>query len=334
MTNAYSRHQGDFMNENPTPNDTPAANHPNNEQANQPLPVQNPPIQNQAPTPQQAPTGTPSNTLAIIGLVVSFILGLVGLIISIIALNQAKRQGRKSGIAVAGIIVGALSTLTGIIGFIGIMAFFASPKGEAFVECATTNASTIRVDGVTYRCGENFDIIRPILNPSANLESDTPKTTTSGHIDVKGTKVTLSGSTLTSACWSFTIPEGYIVSPNSTDCTTEIRAGNVNSSKGNSLTSIIIAPFTEKSGTMTPNQMLEKISSSKNATTLSKELVTIGGKNGAKAVVNDNYGLRKNLYGVLYPDHFIRSEQVVTGFTIGGPADAHIEGVIESFTFK
>ncbi|MFF3066260.1 DUF4190 domain-containing protein [Oerskovia sp. NPDC057915] len=68
----------------------------------------------QAPAPQgygaPAPTTDPGKTLGIVGLVLS-ILGctsLIGLILSIVALNKSKKAGYKNGIALAGIIVGAV----------------------------------------------------------------------------------------------------------------------------------------------------------------------------------------------------------------------------------
>ena len=56
------------------------------------------------------------NSLAIAGFVCSFLVSIVGLILSIIGLNQIKKQGGKGrGLAIAGIIISAASILLGII---------------------------------------------------------------------------------------------------------------------------------------------------------------------------------------------------------------------------
>lgn len=82
--------------------------------------------------PGRAPqtTSDPGKPLGIVGLVLS-ILGctsLVGLILSIVALVQSKKAGHNNGIAIAGIIVGAVLLLASIIG--GII--FLSVGNEIF----------------------------------------------------------------------------------------------------------------------------------------------------------------------------------------------------------
>lgn len=64
-----------------------------------------------------APAGTdfPGKTLGIVGLIVAIFFNLIGLIISVIALNQSKTAGYTNGPAKAGIIVGAILLVVGII---------------------------------------------------------------------------------------------------------------------------------------------------------------------------------------------------------------------------
>ncbi|HEU4806911.1 MAG TPA: hypothetical protein VFT01_01500 [Homoserinimonas sp.] len=51
----------------------------------------------------------PGKTLGIVGLVLAFVANIVGLIVSIIALNKSKKAGFKNGPALAGIIISIIS---------------------------------------------------------------------------------------------------------------------------------------------------------------------------------------------------------------------------------
>ena len=54
------------------------------------------------------------NTLALVGFILSFFIGLVGLILCIIGLNQingARGMQTGKGLAIAGIIIGAIGTV-------------------------------------------------------------------------------------------------------------------------------------------------------------------------------------------------------------------------------
>lgn len=79
-----------------------------------------------ASAPQPAPAGTdyPGKTLGIVGLIVAIFFNLIGLIISAIALNQSKKAGYKNTPALAGVIVGAVLFVIGLI--IGILSVVAS----------------------------------------------------------------------------------------------------------------------------------------------------------------------------------------------------------------
>lgn len=67
-------------------------------------------------TPYVASVNERWNTLCIVGFVLSFLFPLVGLVLSIIALTQINKNGGKSrNMAVAGIVIGAVFTLIGIL---------------------------------------------------------------------------------------------------------------------------------------------------------------------------------------------------------------------------
>lgn len=66
---------------------------------------------------QQPTTGVdyPGKTLGIVGLILAIFFNVIGLIVSIIAFNQSKKAGYKNTPAKAGIIVGAVLIVIGII---------------------------------------------------------------------------------------------------------------------------------------------------------------------------------------------------------------------------
>ncbi|MBD8583235.1 DUF4190 domain-containing protein [Frigoribacterium sp. CFBP 13729] len=56
------------------------------------------------------------NTLAIVGFVLAFVVNIAGVVVSFIALSQIKKTGERGrGLAIAGIIIGLLSIVFGII---------------------------------------------------------------------------------------------------------------------------------------------------------------------------------------------------------------------------
>jgi len=79
------------------------------------------------PQPYNNTPGTPVasdryNVLAIVGFILAFLINIVGLILSIIALNQIKRTGERGhGLALAGVIISALSIIISIISAIVIV---------------------------------------------------------------------------------------------------------------------------------------------------------------------------------------------------------------------
>ncbi len=106
----------------------------------------------QWPTAQTYPTSMPvdpGRTLGIVGLVLSIVANVVGLVVSVVAFRKSKRAGFKNGAALAGIIIGVITTLglltAGVVG--GIAA-----KGLVDA-CSELGPGVHVVNGVTYTCG-------------------------------------------------------------------------------------------------------------------------------------------------------------------------------------
>ncbi|OLT54137.1 DUF4190 domain-containing protein [Cellulosimicrobium sp. CUA-896] len=104
----------------------------------------------QAPQYGQAPgsstTGeNPGRTMGIIGLVLSFLgcLSVVGIILSIVALNRSKKAGYGNGVAVAGIIVGAVVLIATIVGSILFFSFVGEVGQELVDACEGQPSGTV-----------------------------------------------------------------------------------------------------------------------------------------------------------------------------------------------
>ena len=125
---------------------------------------QTPPARNGAPSPDaganappaptagspypSAPVSPPGRVLSIVGLVLAFLAAPVGLILSIVAAVKLGKAGAPKGLAIAGIIVGAVITLLWIIGIIMFVTLFAGIIGT----CAELGPGVWDVNGVTYTC--------------------------------------------------------------------------------------------------------------------------------------------------------------------------------------
>ncbi|MFE4465003.1 DUF4190 domain-containing protein [Oerskovia sp. NPDC056781] len=113
----------------------------------------------QAPAPQgygtAAPATDPGKTLGIVGLVLS-ILGctsLIGLILSIVALSKSKKAGYKNGIALAGIIVGAVLLVASIIGGIIFLTAGGALVNDLLETCQNVpSGETVVWQGETVTC--------------------------------------------------------------------------------------------------------------------------------------------------------------------------------------
>ncbi|MDP5228721.1 MULTISPECIES: DUF4190 domain-containing protein [Arthrobacter] len=95
---------------------------------------------------QYTPQKSGTNVLAILSLIGAFIINIVGVILGIIALVQIKRTGQRGkGLAIAGIVIGALSIIIGIVVMVSVLGSLAS-------HCADLGPGTHVVGGVTYTC--------------------------------------------------------------------------------------------------------------------------------------------------------------------------------------
>uniref|UniRef100_A0A942T6F1 DUF4190 domain-containing protein n=1 Tax=Neobacillus citreus TaxID=2833578 RepID=A0A942T6F1_9BACI len=80
-------------------------------------------MSNAQPYQPAAPSSDRYNVLAIVGFILAFVVNIAGLVVSIIALTQIKRTGERGrGLALAGIIISALSIVFGIISVIVVIA--------------------------------------------------------------------------------------------------------------------------------------------------------------------------------------------------------------------
>ncbi|MCC3291589.1 MULTISPECIES: DUF4190 domain-containing protein [unclassified Arthrobacter] len=78
------------------------------------------------------PRPNPGQAMGIAGLITSFFFSVVGLVLSIVGLNQSRKVGMGNTPAVIGIIVGGLGTLFGILFFILIMVGIAADSGSSY----------------------------------------------------------------------------------------------------------------------------------------------------------------------------------------------------------
>ncbi|MCU1546415.1 MAG: hypothetical protein JWP30_1515 [Homoserinimonas sp.] len=98
--------------------------------------------------PSHIPAGEdPGRTLGIVGLILAFFFNIVGLIVSIIALNKSRKAGHKNGPAVAGIIVGIVMLILFLIAAV-LIATLAQAGFEAINDmCTGFDAGTYEVQG-------------------------------------------------------------------------------------------------------------------------------------------------------------------------------------------
>lgn len=91
----------------------------------------------------------PGKTLGIVGLVLAFVANIVGLIVSIIALNKSKRAGFKNGPALAGIIIASVSMVVSVILIITLISLGAAGAGMIAEACAGFGSGEVISDGTT-----------------------------------------------------------------------------------------------------------------------------------------------------------------------------------------
>jgi hypothetical protein len=100
-----------------------------------------------APTPA-APAASDGKTLGIVGVVLAFLIPLVGLIVSIVARGQSKRAGVSNGAATAGIIISIIIMVVGII----VAIVIGATAGSLLSICGDLGPGVHELNGVTYTC--------------------------------------------------------------------------------------------------------------------------------------------------------------------------------------
>ncbi|GAB3537120.1 hypothetical protein GCM10027403_20240 [Arthrobacter tecti] len=95
--------------------------------------------------PQPAPD--PGRSLGIAGFVLSLLIPVsaIGLILSIIALVQSRKAGRKNKLALAGVIIGATVTVL-------VIAFIVFGFVSLFQVCSELGNGVHQRNGITYTC--------------------------------------------------------------------------------------------------------------------------------------------------------------------------------------
>lgn len=89
-------------------------------------------------------------TLGVVGLILSFFSGPIGLIVSAVAKSQSKKAGLKNGPATAGIVIGLLSTLA----IIGLIVAAVVAGASVAAQCADLGSGVHDLgNGVTITCG-------------------------------------------------------------------------------------------------------------------------------------------------------------------------------------
>ena len=87
--------------------------------------------------------------MSVIGFILAFAVPLAGLVVSIVALVQARKTGQRKGFAIAGVAVSVL----GILFIIGCLALILPSVLDLFGMCAELGLGTHVIDGATYTCG-------------------------------------------------------------------------------------------------------------------------------------------------------------------------------------
>jgi hypothetical protein len=91
-------------------------------------------------------------TLSITGLVLAFLISPVGLVISIVAMVKARRNGAGNGLALAGIIVGLLGTAILVVGAFVVMSLVPNFV-ELTEQCqGLASGAPVEVNGAKVEC--------------------------------------------------------------------------------------------------------------------------------------------------------------------------------------
>lgn len=104
------------------------------------------------PATPPAAEPVPGRTLGIVGLVLAFLMPLIGAIISGVALSQSKKAGVPNGVAKAGLILGIVFTVLWIIFAIVVAVAGAALFGAIISDCATLGPGVWDVNGTIVTC--------------------------------------------------------------------------------------------------------------------------------------------------------------------------------------
>ncbi|WP_247827978.1 DUF4190 domain-containing protein [Arthrobacter antioxidans] len=95
----------------------------------------------------------PGKTLGIVGFILAILIAPVGLVISIIAFVKSRKAKMGNGFALAGIIIGALFTIIGVIITIAVIAFFGDLTQQIIEQCEGLPTGTpITISGQPAEC--------------------------------------------------------------------------------------------------------------------------------------------------------------------------------------
>jgi hypothetical protein len=113
------------------------------------------PAYNAAPAPaapvyNAAPAAVPGKTLGIVGLILAFILPLIGLILSIVAFVQSRKAGAGNVPAIVGMVIGALATIGWVMFIITIVSV--ASAGLDVAEQCLNGAEYVTIAGEQVSC--------------------------------------------------------------------------------------------------------------------------------------------------------------------------------------
>ena len=305
-------------------------------------PAPQPGLPNTAPLNSVAasPDKIKSNkNMAIAGLILSFFIGLVGLIIGIVSMKNAKKLGVKNNIALASLIVGGVVTVGQVLAslFIGLLVY------SAVSQCANGGGTTTSADGaVVASCtigdGSEDDADSP-QNPSQSddeaLDGDSaskPKK------EIFNTPVEVVDGVVESECWSFDLPSGYILNSGAGSCVASLRIAQT-SGYGDSVGTVSITPQTGRASLDSANELFDG-QEADGAKISSRTTTTFAGKQALKVVGKGGFGLDQVIYFVIDNDSGLTTQgqgvtsYMVTGNTHNPKIAAATQTVIDSFKFK
>lgn len=181
------------------------------------------------------------------------------------------------------------------------------------------------------RAGRGFPIalaMALLVGGCDNVETSTSDIT---PVDIWGTTVEVVDGRVESACFSFEMPEGYEINPNSESCVTVVRMIDTDS-----LTDIHVEALREGVSVEEAFDRIEGLAADGGLGEVELEYLTIAGIPSGVAYVNNSLGIPIAYYYVpIEAGHFTDGGEPVTALSISGPVggpefrDA-IEGIADS----